>query len=814
MKHYLLYTIPHNVQLLAVGLLLGVVPVYATSAKTDDPTCGDYDYTVTAVRGGTITAVFDTASCVWTITAVPGGDWTFSHWTDDLLAPNPRVIDFSSEVDLEEDEMSFTAIFTMEFTHCKTIGDYDYVRNDNVGGYISYELREDSILLTALANTDYTFAQWWDGSFENPRVVLDASADNATFYATFLPTSAAAKAVIDSWSATGFTLIADESEPITEAGALGTGGAITVFYGGDVAFCGLPTARKTDDGIYTVAASYSAELAGQKCHIVYKNADREPLAILDAYIPVLVSGTESDVIVPNPNTGVHVLEGGIATFATGQTMAELEVYAGGQAIIASEDTVASVVLHADFPNEKDPGTLLVLDGGKLKNNNNDTVYLDNKLYTADWYPFALPYTVNTEDATYRSGHDAADHFVMQWYDGDARAKGNTAWKLYYDPEDPDYDDHQDIEGGKGYSIIAEQERWGGKLQRATYGGVIRFPMEVNLSADGGEPEREVMIQTHESDSRPLRNWNLIGLPYLSAYRGDIYLYNGSEDSVAALKFITIPENGCYDYRQPRVGTEPIYPFMSFFVQFDNNITVDRLKFKAPKDTYIAPAPASAPARRDVKTQVQTQSPKELMAGISLSQNGKSDYTGLFISDEYTNGYDINGDLAKLVGKKERIRIFSMSNEQGLAYIAFPPEEGNGELETRIPLAYTKAQVGEPMTFAADYRHYPELRYSDDIVRLDLIDNHTGVTIDLLQDDYTCSATKTADSARFALNVVYRAPQQTEEQNTATSVDNLNDSRMADGVYDLMGRRIDSALPRNAGVYIIIRNGKVRKEVVR
>ena len=62
MKHYLLYTIPHNVLLLAVGLLLGVVPVYATSAKTDAPTCGDYDYTVTAVRGGTITAVFDTAS--------------------------------------------------------------------------------------------------------------------------------------------------------------------------------------------------------------------------------------------------------------------------------------------------------------------------------------------------------------------------------------------------------------------------------------------------------------------------------------------------------------------------------------------------------------------------------------------------------------------------------------------------------------------------------------------------------------------------------------------------------------------------------
>ena len=802
------------------GLLLLATLFYAASAQADVPsyiTCGDYfpAEQEVSVRGGHIEA--ELVGGCWQITAVPDRGWRFVKWADNEDTNPVRSVSLDLETRMDT---AFVANFTrIVVNNCFSSSEFsvkDETALETERGTITYrQLMDDSYELTATPKPGYTFVQWADGSFANPRILESiSSADkDVSFYATFMETTPA-QAVIDSWSATGFTLIADESEPITEAGALGTGGAITVFYGGDVAFCGLPTARKTDDGIYTVAASYSAELAGQKCHIVYKNADREPLAILDAYIPVLVSGTESDVIVPNPNTGVHVLEGGIATFATGQTMAELEVYAGGQAIIASEDTVASVVLHADFPNEKDPGTLLVLDGGKLKNNNNDTVYLDNKLYTADWYPFALPYTVNTEKAIYRSGHDAADHFVMQWYDGDARAKGNTAWKLYYDPEDPDYDDHQDIEGGKGYSIIAEQERWGGKLQRATYGGVIRFPMPVNLSEDGGEPAREVMIQTHESDSRPLRNWNLIGLPYLSAYRGDIYLYNGSEDSVAALKFITIPENGCYDYRQPRVGTEPIYPFMSFFVQFDNNITVDRLKFKAPKDAYVAPAPASAPARRDVKTQVQTQSPKELMAGISLSQNGKSDYTGLFISDEYTNGYDINGDLAKLVGKKERIRIFSMSNEQGLAYIAFPPEEGNGELETRIPLAYTKAQVGEPMTFAADYRHYPELRYSEDIVRLDLIDKHTGVTIDLLQDDYTCSATKTADSARFALNVVYRAPQQTEEQNTATSVDNLNGSRMEDGVYDLMGRRIDSALPRNAGVYIIIRNGKVRKEVVR
>lgn len=801
------------------GLLLLATLFYAASAQADVPsyiTCGDYfpAEQEVSVRGGHIEA--ELVGGCWQITAVPNRGWRFVKWADNEDTNPVRSLSLDLETKMDTAfEANFTRIVVNNCFSSSEFSVKDETALETERGTITYrQLMDDSYELTATPKSGYTFVQWADGSFANPRVLESiSSADkDVSFYATFMETTQA-QAVIDSWSATGFTLIADESEPITEAESLGTGGAITVFYGDDVAFCGLPTplSAKKDDGIYTVAASYSAELAGQKCHIVYKNADREPLATLDAYIPVLVSGTESDVIVPNPNTGVHVLRGGIATFATGQTMAELNVFAGGQAIIASEDTVASVTLYGDRPNKRNPGTLVVLEGGKLKNNNNDTVYYDNKLNAKHYYPFAMPYAVSSTNVRFRSGKNADDSYVVSWYDGEERANSRAAWTSYFDTE-YGFNGPVNYVPDTGYNIFAVPEVWNGVSQRAAYGGVIRFPMEVNLSADGGEPVREVMIQTHESDYRPLRNWNLIGLPYLSAYRGEIYLYNGT-DSIGKLHYVTIPDWGFQEYDPIDVseGDAIIYPFQSFFIQFDDNITVDRLRFKAPKDAYVAPAPASAPAKR---VAMAITGSKKLKVGITLAHNDDSDHTALYIDEQYTDQYDINADLAKMVGKTSRIKLFSLSNSQKLAYMAIPPAEGSGTLETLIPLGYDSAQVGEPMTFAADLRTYPQMLSNENIYAVELIDYLSGETTDLLQSDYTCTAVKKSDNTRFALNVVYRAPQQTEEPNTATSVDNLNGSRMADGVYDLMGRRIDSDASRNAGVYIIIQNGKVRKEVVR
>ena len=165
----------------------------------------------------------------------------------------------------------------------------------------------------------------------------------------------------------------------------------------------------------------------------------------------------------------------------------------------------------------------------------------------------------------------------------------------------------------------------------------------------------------------------------------------------------------------------------------------------------------------------------------------------------------------MLGKGSRIKLYSISKAKKLAYIALPPTVGNGTLETLIPLGYDSATVGQEMTFAYDEMRYPGLREDDDIIALELVDNVTGETTDLLSADYTCTAYQKADNSRFALNVRYKA----KAPQIITEVDEsiIRVTSLPDGVYDLLGRRINTQnLP--AGAYIVIENGQTRKEVIR
>lgn len=762
-------------------------------------------------------------SC-WMLTAVPTDGWKFLYWEDDHANTNP-VRELSATFDFSGSGLtqSFKARFQRVLYNCTSGKEFNVAISnpespDNYGTIDTVTV-DGVFCMRANPNSGYTFVQWADGSYANPRPLEIGTSVDTTFYATFMRTTLA-QAKIDSWSTAGFKLISDESESITEDGVLGAGGAITVFYDGDVAFCGLPAMRTkkgspVNDGIYTVSIPYSAELAGKKCHIVYKNASREPLAILDAYVPVLVNGNESDVVVPNSNTGVHVLDGGVATFATGQTLAELEIYTGGKVIIASEDTVSSVTIHRDGPNTvevADAGALLVVAGGKLKNNNSNTINFDYTLDYDCYYPFSLPYTVSSSDVTYRSGHDADLHYVVNWYDGDARASGLSAWKPYYDV-DYGYPGPVDFVGGRGYNIFSEPEEWNG-VEQSMYGGVIRFPMTVDLT-DGGETGNTVAVYKHSSTNMAYRNWNLIGLPYLYDYTGFIYLANDGvaleddEHNPRILQYLTEPIYGFTDYSQEFVGDGDLTlkPFQAYFVQFNTDVEndVNELLFEAP----ASGGPASAPRKLAA---AKTSVANKLKAGITLSQNGKSDHTGLFIGEQYTNSYDLNADWEKMIVESNRVKLYSLSGTQKLAYIAVPPAEGTGTLETVIPLGYDSAVVGQDMTFAMDAKRYPRLLEDENIYQLNLIDDVEGVTTNLLEDSYTCTAQKASDNTRFSLGIryTYKAPQ------IATDICGTPaETTMRDGIYDLLGRLISTdARASRPGVYIVIENGKARKEVVR
>ena len=808
--------------LLVAGLLFGVVSVYATkSSKTDVPNCRDYDYDIEVVQGGTVTASFNEATCEWTLEAVPDKDWDFVRWSNGLTTTTITIDFDGGAVDLEMDEISYKALFTKSVKICKTIQDYDFdvIEALDESGTITFEQTEDAIILTAKPNPGYVFAQWADGTAVNPRTITDFSVDDTTFYASFIPS--ATKGRITEWNMNGFTLTLGVSEPLVVVSSDPQyNQPITLFYDGE------HVSHEIDDrhlGIYYIETPpYSADdLAGKTCHIVYKNKDCEPIATLDATIPYLVSGVEAAVEVPTDYTPVHVLSGGVATFSSEQTIGTLDVYPGGQAVIEDNLMVRNpITLRTDWPNRRGVPDLSVTTGSLTNlGGTNVTINYDYNLNWQTFYPFTVPYavTVGPSAIHYASGGAAGGRYVLGEYLGALRAEGdgNPAWEDCY---------NYDVEHGsnlylgeftarKGYYIFGDPECWeetvDGNHERQS--SMFRFPMSVDLS--GGENNVLVPVSEYPSDEISNSNWNLIGLPFLTGYTGHIYLTHDGETALQddkgvprALHYITVPSVGFSDYDHLDVsdGDIRLSSFMCYFVQFDNSglsETVTGLLFDNSAGAARAPHRRAAAAK----------SANKLKVGITLSHNGELDRTALYIGEQYTNNYDMDADLAKMIGTSSRVKFYSLLGSRKLAYMALPPASGKDLLETTIPLGYESAVAGQDMTFAIDKERYPQILTNENIYQINLIDDVTGESTNLLENSYTCTAIQAADNSRFSLSVVYRAP----GQEVPTACEEVRSTALPDGIYDMLGRPVGSnanALP--AGAYIVVRDGKAEKEVIR
>jgi hypothetical protein len=571
------------------------------------------------------------------------------------------------------------------------------------------------------------------------------------------------------------------------------------------------TNKMTDDGVYKLkyTTKYDAStMAGKKCHIVFKSKDGEGNCIpngmvLDTVIPYIVTKkTEPENVIAlkgREKYGVHVLEGATANFSVDQSIAELDIYPGGKANIAANVEATSVIMRANWITSDANGKIpqLYVSSGSLTNTSDkDKVYYDAKV-NFHYYSFGLPVNVSTSAVTFRSGIGATEYFGLDYYDGATRAaSGSGGWQDYYNnPSSP-----QTIKGGVGYNIYAEPYTWSNgstSAKQNVYGANLRFPMTINLTS----ARKAIDVDTHEAALEQNKNWNLIASPYVTAFQGTITAIK-SDKSEEELAYITFPNNknfnGGYDHKE--VPDATIMPFSAYFVQVPDN--TDSLRFEAGSTKLGAP-------RRAIKA----VDADRIKAGLTLSQADKSDHAGLLIGEKYTNDYDINADLAKMFDSNSGLVLFMLSGSQKLAYIALPPATGNGVSETVIPLGYNQAAMGQEMTFAFDEDRYPSVRFDERIQALELIDYVEGTTTNLLQEPYTCTAYEKADNARFALGIRYT---KTGANVTTGICDDVAATKVNDGIYDLMGRRInaDGARSLGAGVYIIMENGKARKEVIR
>ena len=384
------------------------------------------------------------------------------------------------------------------------------------------------------------------------------------------------------------------------------------------------------------------------------------------------------------------------------------------------------------------------DGGAnvTKSNIVDNWYTDWYIDYDQYYPIAVPWNVTVANIKYKNSNSAASAGLkLRYYDGEQRASSGQSqvgqnWKEYSPLPTT-------LSPSKAYAMTAK--RPSGKAF-----SIIRMPLTFPGAAWTALGEQGEVESTHKNEvtvtgwgygtSTPwyAMGWNFIGNPYMSIFNGNdngisgkLELQNGG-----TIRYATIPDLEFQNYYQVPIAEARINPASGFFIQA-NQAGEQTVTFAASK----IDAPAAAPAR--FLTQDVTLPEQE--AYILLSYEGGKDQMGLIIGDDYTADYEVNADLAKVLGEGNFVKTYMNYGGMDMAYVAI-----NSTLAKEwIPVTVKIPATGE-YTFS--------LTNSSSVEELEgvfLIDYANGSVItNLIGNDYVFTAEEGTITDRFAINATY------------------------------------------------------------
>lgn len=396
----------------------------------------------------------------------------------------------------------------------------------------------------------------------------------------------------------------------------------------------------------------------------------------------------------------------------------------------------------------------------------DVWYTDWYIDYDQYYPIAVPWDVTLANITYRYcsveptvGHDK--NIRLRYYDGSSRAGGGaigTNWKLYGASGAESVPTK--LEPSKGYALTAK--RPSGKAF-----SILRMPLTIP-SADwtaGGEKGEVSSVHKNQVSVTGwgkgtadwyAMGWNFIGNPYMCTFNGNDDGIGGKlvDQQGKGVRYATIPDVDFKNYDQVAIADANLKPASGFFIQAEN-----------PEATYVTFAssnivPPSAPTR--FKT--TTEAIPEQEAYIRLSYEGGKDQMGLIIGEDYTENYEVNADLAKVLGDAGFVKTYMQYGGMDMAYVAI-----NSMLAQQwIPVTVILPTSGE-YTFS--------LTNSSVVGQLEgvyLIDyaNDNQVT-NLIDEDYVFTSEAGTIGNRFSINAIVG------ERQTPTDVDIIgadNDSK--------------------------------------
>ena len=342
----------------------------------------------------------------------------------------------------------------------------------------------------------------------------------------------------------------------------------------------------------------------------------------------------------------------------------------------------------------------------------------------------------------------AEHWIMQYYDGAERAaKGlfidsGSYWKYITDTKTT-------LKAGVGYVLALD-------LDKLTFPHNVNdvslyFPSTGTIGTISGVlptkhevPAHECTIDREFEDGGKTYNhkftdshWNLIGVPGFADIKSfDVTSYHFMQDDASFYYNFSLA-NSTYTVESSATNFQAMYAYM---VQFAGEID-----WMSQTVSAVAP-PASVAARRNSYGQLE-----KLTLRLELAQADKKvDQTFVQLQEEgATDDFDMSMDLTKIINKGSNIYTLVGTDRIQVAGNVLPMQE------QIVPVGVVAAAQGEYC-----------FRMPDGTAGMvvELIDNYTNTTTNLLLSDYTVTLSEGTYEQRFMLHI------QPEKSGISTNVE--------------------------------------------
>lgn len=498
-----------------------------------------------------------------------------------------------------------------------------------------------------------------------------------------------------------------------------------------------------DAGVYNLTfPSDLLNAAGQFAIISFTNGGTN-IGKFSVRIPNLVTAAKTASQLPvNTELDTWVCNGATLTVDMNSEYKNVYVAGGAKLVVPSGKTLTAknLILRAGGISN---GTYLFRYPQLVANGSvnvaSSNVYYEYLLNNAQFYSFSLPYTVNVNAITYLDNSPATFYFGAQQYNGEIRKSGNTTgWEYLWNPKEP-VATYPDLQANKGYTVFGVPQKV--TMERAAEAVrrkycYLRFPLNADLTDGEAVPgtTKDIPVFAYGMTNNVLDDgvlpndagWNLVGNPYMADFNsidgltstngiglltqsGEGYIWTGT------LRYIVIPnDNGTVYTPYLASGTDAavIPAFKNYFVQIG---TGDALQFAVANRVQQAPA--------------EMLVDNEIMAGLQVSGNGKTDDIALLISDDYTSNYEINADLAKWMNNG--LNLYSTVGGYNLSVAAMDAASA----EKAIPVTIQTTAKGT-YTFALSNKWSKNI---ENIEHLYLYDAQTQTYTDIKNDNYSFQA---------------------------------------------------------------------------